>query len=145
MADDQDPFSLGNYLDGHGRLRDCVSDEELGGGDLRASSHVLVPVRSSRRPERTAWHRPVDKIAIAFVSNAIKSDHQEYLKLGGLGFLLGDGNLNYGRENIVESYYTWHFWRGLSYSLDVQHIDHPGYNRDRGPAWVGSVRAHVDF
>jgi len=93
----------------------------------------------------TAWHRPVDKIAIAFVSNAIKSDHQEYLKLGGLGFLLGDGNLNYGRENIVESYYNWHAWRGLFYSVDVQHIDNPGYNRDRGPAWVGSLRAHVDF
>ena len=93
----------------------------------------------------TRWHRPVDKVAIAVVSNAIKADHQEYLKLGGLGFLLGDGSLNYGRENIVESYYTWHFWRGLSYSLDVQHIDHPGYNSDRGPAWVGSVRAHVDF
>jgi carbohydrate-selective porin OprB len=93
----------------------------------------------------TTWRRPVDKIAIAFVSNAIKSDHQEYLKLGGLGFLLGDGNLNYGRENIVESYYNWHAWRGLFYALDVQHINNPGYNRDRGPAWVASVRAHVDF
>jgi len=93
----------------------------------------------------TRWHRPVDKIGLAVVSNAIKRDHQEYLKLGGLGFLLGDGNLNYGRENIVESYYNWHAWRGLFYALDVQHIANPGYNRDRGPAWVGSVRAHVDF
>jgi high affinity Mn2+ porin len=93
----------------------------------------------------TRWHRPVDKFGFAVVSNAIKRDHQEYLKLGGLGFLLGDGNLNYGRENIVESYYNWHAWRGLFYALDVQHIENPGYNRDRGPAWVGSVRAHVDF
>jgi hypothetical protein len=91
------------------------------------------------------WHRPVDKVGVAFVSNAIKADHQEYLKLGGLGFLLGDGNLNYGRENIVESYYNWHAWRGMFYAVDVQHINDPGYNRDRGPAWVGSVRAHVDF
>ena len=91
------------------------------------------------------WHRPVDKIGLAVVSNAIKRDHQEYLKLGGLGFLLGDGNLNYGRENIVESYYNYHAWRGLFYALDVQHVSNPGYNRDRGPAWVGSVRAHVDF
>jgi hypothetical protein len=91
------------------------------------------------------WHRPADKIGLAVVSNAIKADHQEYLKLGGLGFLLGDGNLNYGRENIVESYYNWHAWRGLFYAVDVQHIANPGYNRDRGPAWVGSVRAHVDF
>src|ERR1700739_529778 len=91
------------------------------------------------------WHRPQDKLGIAVVSNAIKRDHQNYLRLGGLGFLLGDGNLNYGSENIVESYYTWHAWKGMFYSLDVQHIDNPGYNRDRGPAWVGSVRAHVDF
>ena len=93
----------------------------------------------------TRWHRPVDKIGLAVVSDAIKRDHQEYLKLGGLGFLLGDGKLNYGRESIVESYYNWHAWRGLFYALDVQHIANPGYNRDRGPIWVGSVRAHVDF
>ena len=91
------------------------------------------------------WHRPLDKVAIAIVSNAIKHDHQEYLKLGGIGFLLGDGNLNYARETIIESYYTLHAWRGIYYSLDVQHIQNPGYNSDRGPAWVGSVRAHVDF
>ncbi len=91
------------------------------------------------------WHRPNDKIGIAIVSNAIKSDHQEYLKLGGLGFLLGDGNLSYGRENIVETYYNRHAWRGLFYAVDIQHINNPGYNRVRGPAWVGSVRTHVDF
>jgi hypothetical protein len=90
-------------------------------------------------------NRPKDKFGIVLVSNAIKRDHQNYLKYGGLGFLLGDGKLNYGRENIVESYYTWHAWRGMFYSIDVQHIGDPGYNRDRGPAWVGSLRAHVDF
>ncbi len=90
-------------------------------------------------------HRPDDKFGISFVSNAIKKDHQNYLRYGGLGFLLGDGNLNYGRENIVESYYNWHAWRGLFYAVDVQHINDPGYNRDRGPVWVGSVRGHIDF
>jgi len=93
----------------------------------------------------TRWHRSADKIGLAVVSNAIKRDHQNYLKFGGLGFLLGDGNLNYGRETIEEGYYNWHAWRGLFYALDVQHIDNPGYNRDRGPVWVGSVRAHVEF
>jgi high affinity Mn2+ porin len=95
---------------------------------------------SSRR-----WHRNEDKFGIAVVSNAIKRDHQNYLRYGGVGFLLGDGNLNYGRENIVESYYNWHAWRGLFYAIDVQRIAAPGYNRDRGPAWVGSVRGHIDF
>ena len=93
----------------------------------------------------TRWHRSQDKVAIAVVSNAIKRDHQNYLRLGGLGFLLGDGTLRYGRESIAETYYTWHAWKGLFYSADVQHIDNPGYNRDRGPAWAGSVRTHVDF
>jgi high affinity Mn2+ porin len=91
------------------------------------------------------WHRPIDKIGVAVVSNAIKADHQNYLRYGGLGFLLGDGKLNYGRENIVETYYNWHAWRGLFYAIDIQHIDDPGYNRDRGPVWVGSTRMHVDF
>ncbi|MDR3741532.1 MAG: carbohydrate porin [Terracidiphilus sp.] len=92
-----------------------------------------------------AWHRPLDKLGAAVVSNAIKRDHQDYLRYGGAGFLLGDSNLNYGRETIAESYYTLHAWRGVFYAVDVQHITNPGYNGDRGPAWVGSFRMHVDF
>ena len=91
------------------------------------------------------WSRPFDKLGVVFVSNAIKKDHQTYLKLGGLGFLLGDGNLNYGRENITEGYYNLHAWRGVYYALDLQYIDHPGYNRDRGPVFVQAIRMHVDF
>lgn len=91
------------------------------------------------------WSRPNDKLGLAFVSNAIKKDHQNYLRLGGLGFLLGDGKLNYARENIVEGYYNLHAWRGVYYALDAQFIDHPGYNKDRGPVLVESVRMHVDF
>lgn len=91
------------------------------------------------------WGRPDDKVGIAFSSNAIKRDHQHYLELGGLGFLLGDGRLRYGREQIVESYYNLHAWRGMYFALGLFHIDNPGYNRDRGPVWVESVRSHVDF
>lgn len=91
------------------------------------------------------WSRPYDKIGVTFVSNAIKKDHQEYLELGGLGFLLGDGNLNYAREDILEGYYNLHAWRGVYYALDMQYIDHPGYNQARGPVLVETVRMHVDF
>jgi high affinity Mn2+ porin len=91
------------------------------------------------------WHRKQDRAGIAFVSNGIKKDHQEYLADGGLGFLLGDGGLNYGRENIVETYYTAHVWRGIYVAPGVQHINDPGYNRDRGPVVVPSFRAHVEF
>jgi len=91
------------------------------------------------------WHRKQDRAGVAFVSNAIKKDHQIYLADGGLGFLLGDGKLNYGRENIVESYYTVHVWRGIYLAPGLQHIENPGYNRDRGPVLVPSFRAHVEF
>jgi hypothetical protein len=91
------------------------------------------------------WHRKQDRAGIAFVSNAIKKDHQNYLAAGGLGFLLGDGHLNYGRENILETYYTAHVWRGIYLAPALQYIVHPGYNRDRGPVIVPSFRAHVEF
>jgi high affinity Mn2+ porin len=91
------------------------------------------------------WHRRHDKIGLAFVTNAISGDHQEYLKLGGLGFLLGDGNLTYGRENIFEGYYNAHFWRGIYGAIDIQHITNPGYNRDRGPVLVPGLRLHIEL
>jgi hypothetical protein len=91
------------------------------------------------------WHRKQDRAGIAFVSNAIKKDHQNYLADGGIGFLLGDGALNYGRENIFETYYTVHVWRGIYLAPGVQHINNPGYNRDRGPVVVPTFRAHVEF
>jgi carbohydrate-selective porin OprB len=91
------------------------------------------------------WHRRRDRAGIAFVSNGIKKDHLVYLADGGDGFLLGDGKLNYGRENILESYYTAHVWRGIYIAPGVQYIVNPGYNRDRGPVVVPSLRAHVEF
>jgi hypothetical protein len=91
------------------------------------------------------WHRKQDRAGVAFISNAIKKDHQNYLAAGGLGFLLGDGHLTYGRENILEFYYTMHVWRGIYLAPGVQHINNPGYNRDRGPVVVPSFRAHIEF
>ena len=91
------------------------------------------------------FNRPNDKLGITYVTNAIKKDHQNYLKLGGKGFLLGDGKLNYAREDILEAYDNVHAWRGVYYALDLQYIAHPGYNQDRGPVLVEAVRMHVDF
>ncbi len=91
------------------------------------------------------WHRKQDRAGVAFVSNGIKKDHQQYLADGGLGFLLGDGRLNYGRENILETYYTAHLWRGIYVAPGVQHINNPGYNRDRGPVVVPTLRLHLEF
>ena len=91
------------------------------------------------------WGRTNDRVGIAGVTNAIKQDHKNYLALGGYGFLIGDGRLHYAREDILEAYYTAHNWRGLFSSLDMQLVAHPGYNQDRGPVAVFTVRTHVDF
>ncbi len=92
-----------------------------------------------------AWHRRYDRLGGAFSMNAISGDHREYLALGGLGFLLGDGALSYGRERVFEGYYTLHLWHGIFTSFDLQHINNPGYNQARGPVLVPALRLHVDF
>jgi hypothetical protein len=106
-----------------------VNDSAAIGGDLRGRW----------------WRRRNDRVGIARVSNGISADHQQYLQLGGKGFLLGDGGLTYGRETILESYYTAHVIRGVFLSFDLQHVVNPGYNRDRGPVLVPGARVHVEF
>ncbi len=91
-----------------------------------------------------AWHRPLDKIGSAFVDNGLGQLHREYLALGGLGFILGDGGLSYGQERIWETYYTLHLWRGVSIATDLQRIWNPGYNEVRGPVFVYSFRLHLE-
>jgi high affinity Mn2+ porin len=91
------------------------------------------------------FHRLSDKLGAAFMTDGISRVHQLYLALGGNGFLLGDGRLNYGRENILETYYTARICRGVSVSPDLQYIVHPGYNRDRGPVVVPGLRLHLEL
>ena len=83
--------------------------------------------------------------ASAFVANGIVAAHQQYLAMGGLGFLLGDGGLTYRPEKIVEGFYTAHLWRGFFVSYDFQHINNPGYNQARGPVAISAFRFHTDF
>ncbi len=91
------------------------------------------------------WHRTKDRAGVAFSSNAISRDHQNYLADGGLGFIIGDGALRYGRENILETYYTAHLWRGLFVAPDLQYVENPAYNRDRGPVLIPGFRVHVEL
>ncbi len=91
------------------------------------------------------WGRRSDHVGLVFVSDGISKAHAAYLAGGGLGFLLGDGKLSYGRENILESYYTVHLWRGIFPAVGLQYAVNPGYNRDRGPVIVPTLRLHVDF
>jgi high affinity Mn2+ porin len=93
----------------------------------------------------TPWHRANDRTGVVFIANGIVAAHQQYLALGGVGFLLGDGGLTYGPEKVVEAFYTAHMWRGLFASFDIQHFNNPGYNMARGPVTVPALRFHFDL
>jgi hypothetical protein len=91
------------------------------------------------------WKRSNDRAGAAFASNGISSVHAHYLALGGIGMILGDGGLRYGRENLGEIYYTAHLWRGFYTGPDLQFVVNPGYNQDRGPVLITSFRFHVEL
>jgi len=89
------------------------------------------------------WYRPDDRIGIAFVANGLSDAHADYLAAGGLGFILGDGRLNRGAEIITEAYYSLRLLSWFAVSVDYQFIKNPGYNQDRGPVSVVSLRGHM--
>ncbi|HEY5088135.1 MAG TPA: carbohydrate porin, partial [Gemmatimonadaceae bacterium] len=91
------------------------------------------------------WGRADDRLGIAGAQTGIVQIHRDYLSAGGLGFLLGDGKLNYGPEQLVEAYYRAQAGRYFQVSPDVQYIRDPGYNRDRGPATVLSLRVNLRY
>ena len=54
------------------------------------------------------WGRPDDTIGIAGVINGITGVHQAFFNAGGLGILVGDGQLPHpGLEQIIEAYYSY--------------------------------------
>lgn len=91
------------------------------------------------------WRREDDKLGFAFAQNDLSAVHRDYLAAGGTGLQVGDGQLNYGAERIVEAYYSYQISKPLAISLDYQHITNPGYNRDRGPVSLLSLRLHYEF
>jgi high affinity Mn2+ porin len=166
--------AIANFLDGEGTVPDIVATRRQGrqkygfglNFEQELTSHIAAFGRvgwSDGRNESFAytevdrtvelgaftkgdtWRRRNDRAGVVFVANAIVAAHQQYLALGGLGFILGDGALSYGPEKIFEGFYTAHVWRGLFASFDLQHVNNPGYNMARGPVLVPGLRFHVDF
>ncbi len=91
------------------------------------------------------WGREADQVGIAYAIDGLSSDHRNYLAAGGLGMLLGDGRLNYGLERVLEAYYRVQIGRYVQLSPDFQYIQNPGYNRDRGPVIVYSMRLRLSI
>lgn len=91
------------------------------------------------------WARPGDRFGLAFVANGLSDAHRDYLAAGGIGFIIGDGTLRYGWEQILEAYYSLRVREGILLSFDLQGVKNPAYNRDRGPAAIAAVRAHFEY
>jgi high affinity Mn2+ porin len=92
-----------------------------------------------------AWYRPEDTLGVAGVLNGISRPHRNFLAAGGLGITVGDGKLNYGEEEIFETYYALKIVKGIFATLDYQFINHPTYSRDRSPVHVSGLRLHAEF
>jgi high affinity Mn2+ porin len=92
------------------------------------------------------WHRPEDTFGVTAVDDGISAEREEYLNLGGLGILVGDGKLPHpGAEQILEAYYSWAARSWAHLSLDYQWVKNPAYNTDRGPVSIVAVRLHAQF
>jgi len=91
------------------------------------------------------WARREDRFGIAYGMNGLSTPHKDYLAAGGIGILLGDGKLNYGPEKVFETYYRFQIGRYAQLSPDFQYIQNPGYNRDRGPMDVYSLRLRLSY
>lgn len=91
------------------------------------------------------WKRKNDRLAIAYVANFLSKPHQNYLANGGYGFIIGDGKLNYGSEQIIEAYYSINLFKHFYITPDYQFVMNPGYNKDRGPVHIFALRMHVAF
>lgn len=92
------------------------------------------------------WGRSRDTLGVALLRNDISAARRRFLAAGGLGILVGDGQLPHASpERIVETYYSAGVTPWAFVTLDYQWLQHPGYNRDRGPASILALRLHAQF
>jgi len=81
-----------------------------------------------------AWGRPADTVGVGGAINKISAEARAYFAAGGLGILIGDGQLpRPGSEKVLETFYS------------MQYAVNPAYNRDRGPVSLFAFRAHAEF
>jgi high affinity Mn2+ porin len=91
------------------------------------------------------WGRHDDTLGIAAAVNGLSGAAREYFAAGGMGILIGDGQLNYNSETILETYYNWNLMKDIWLAADYQHITNPAYNADRGPVHIIGARLHLEY
>jgi high affinity Mn2+ porin len=114
--------------------------EEVDFTDINKSISGGLSLTGSR------WGRPNDTVGLAGAINRISHQGKLYLAAGGLGGIIGDGQLpNAGPEQILEAYYNVALFDFAHFTADYQFINHPAYNRDRGPVSIFGLRLHLQF
>src|SRR5882672_6557067 len=107
-----------------------------GRSEIGAFTDIDTSLSAGLSIRGTAWGRPDDRVGIAGAWNNISADHSGYLAAGGLGVLVGDGQLSYASENVIETYYAFQLAKGIVASADYQFLGNPAYNAVRGPVHV---------
>jgi high affinity Mn2+ porin len=131
ITDDIGLFGRWSWNDGTNEIMAFTDiDRSLSGG---------LSIKGSR------WGRPDDTIGIGGAINGLSAAHRDFLAAGGTGLLIGDGQLNYRTERILEAYYAYSVIKGVTLTADYQLIANPAYNADRGPVSIFSGRLHAEF
>ncbi len=131
VARDIGVFARGMYADGKTEVDAYTStDRSLTVGVLAKGS---------------TWSRPGDVAGGGYNLGWISSTHAEYLKMGGIDGFVGDGTIRASSERAIDAFYSFNFHKGLWLAGDYQRITNPGFNTDRGPVNILSVKIHGEF
>jgi high affinity Mn2+ porin len=92
------------------------------------------------------WGRPDDTVGLGAAVNRISHQGKLYLAAGGLGGIIGDGQLPECRlradpGNLLSR-------RRFSFAciaFDYQFMYNPAYNRDRGPVSIFGLQLHMQY
>ncbi len=145
---DQSKFAVGLTLE-QSVAEDAGFFARFSWNDGRTETYAFAEIDRSLNLGATVkgrlWRRPDDTVGFAWAANDVSGPHQAYLAAGGLGFFLGDGQLNHGTEQILEAFYSAQVFKSLWFSVDGQFIAHPAYNVDRGPAKLLAFRFHFEY
>jgi high affinity Mn2+ porin len=91
------------------------------------------------------WSRPRDVAGVGFNAGWISKIHAEYLSLGGIDGFIGEGAIKAAAESTVDTFYSVNVMKSFWLTGDYQHIVNPGFNADRGPVNIFSLRIHGEF
>jgi len=91
------------------------------------------------------WGRADDVVGVAWLRNGLSKERRGFLEAGGISYFIGDGQIRYQPEQILETFYSWQVTKGTWLTADYQRIQNPAYNASRGPVNVYALRAHAEF